>query len=447
LNITTESLPNRQVNLVIAMDEKETRQAMQRAARNISKQVNIPGFRKGKAPYDRILQQFGEDTIRQEAAEVLVEEVYEKALEQEGIEPYTPADLDKVDLEPTITFTFTVPLRPIVKLGDYDGYRLKYKEPKVSKKDVQEALENIRLQNAILELADRPVAMGDGAVVSILAKIGDERVIDGDRIHVLVEADSVYPAPGFAQAIEGMAAGDERTFSLALPDDFPREPMRGQEAEFSVKMIEVYDQTIPDLDDDLARTVGKFDSLKELERQVKDRLLHTAKREVEQGYAEQVLKDLVEQAQIEYPPVLLERELDATVAEVERRVKQETKLSLDDYLRFQNKTMETLREELTEAAETRLEQALFLGEVAKQEGFEATEAELQAQVEAMSAPWGVRADEMRRSLNSEKGQRALRNRMLTDKAMLKLTLIAKGEADKADEPEEEPANEESKEEA
>ena len=342
----------------------------------------------------------------------------------------------------------TVPLNPVVDSGDYHSYRLKYKEPKVGKKDVQEALENIRLQNAILELVERPVALGDGAVVSILAKVGDERVIDGDRVHVMVEADSAYPAPGFAQEIEGMAAGDERAFSLALPDDFPREPMRGLEAEFWVKMVEVYDQIVPALDDDLARTVGKFDSLKELEKQVKDRLLHAAKREAEQKYATQVLEALVEDAQIEYPPMLLERELDATVAEVERRVKQETKLSLDDYLRFQNKTMEALREELTEGAETRLKQALFLGEVAKREDFEATDAELRAQVEAMSAPWGVRADEMRQSLNSEKGQRALRNRLLTDKAMLKLTLIAKGEADKtdvkseADEPKEEPASKE-----
>ncbi len=428
MNITTEPLESHQLRLVIEMDEEETQQAMQRAARRISKQVNIPGFRKGKAPYNLVLQRFGEDTVRKEAAEAVVEEAYDEALKQKEIEPYASAELEKVDLDP-ITFTFTVPLRPTVDPGDYRDYRLKCKQVRISKKQVQEALEDIRMQNAILELVERSVQMGDGAVVRITAMVDGEELIKGDHVHIMVEAGGTYPAPGFAEAILGMASGDERTFTLTLPDEFPREDVRGQAAEFSVKMMEVYDQTIPDLDDDLARTAGSFDSLKELEKQIKEQLRQSAKQQADQAYTEQMLSNLLEQAQIEYPPVMIERELDNAVEEVERIVRREAKLSLEDYLRLQNKTMEEQREELRPSAEGRLKRALLLREIAQLEELDVDEEEIHTQIEAMSAPWGVRAEEVRTSLSSDAGQQAVRSRLLADKALQRLIAIAKGEAD------------------
>jgi trigger factor len=235
----------------------------------------------------------------------------------------------------------------------------------------------------------------------------------------------------------GMATGDERTFTLALPDDFPREDLRGREAEFSVKMVEVYDQTIPELDDDLARTVGNFDSRKELEKQVKERLLQAAQQEADQEYATQVIEGLIEQAQIAYPPMMLERELDDAIKEFEQVVKRDAKLSLEDYLRLQGKTLEELREELEPSAETRLKRALLVTEVAQLEKLDVDEEEIHSEIETMSARWGVRSEEVRTSLSSDAGQRAVRSRLLADKAVQRLVAIAKGEADQQNEAEEE----------
>jgi trigger factor len=202
-------------------------------------------------------------------------------------------------------------------------------------------------------------------------------------------------------------------------------------------MVEVYDQTIPELDDDLARTVGNFDSLKELEKQVKEQLLQPAQQEADQKYAEQVIEDLVEEAQIEYPPVLLERELDDAVKDAEQVVKRDAKLSLEDYLRLQDKTMEELRKELEPSAEARLKRALLLGEVAQLEELDVDEEEIHARIEAMSAPWGVRSEEVRKSLSSDSGQRAVRSRLLANKAVQRLVAIAKGEGSEGQTGEEE----------
>jgi trigger factor len=428
LQITTETLENRQLRLTIEVDDERARQAMRRAARQIARQVNIPGFRKGKAPYELIVQRYGEDMIRREAADKLVEAVYREALEQEGITPYTSGALDEVDLHP-ITFRFIISLPPTVELGDYRGYRLKPRKVRVYKKQVQQALEQMREQNAILELVERPAALGDGVVIDLVGRTAEGvEFLKTDDLHMLLDAESTNPAPGFAEAVVGMEAGEERTFTLTLPADFPRGDLRAQGAEFTVRMREVYDSTLPDLDDDLARTVGNFDSLKELEQHVREQLRRAAQEEADEEYATQVVEDILEQAQVEYPPVMLEEELDTIVGEFERAVKRDARLSLEDYLRFQGKTVEELREESKPRAATRLRRALVLGEVVRLEGLEVGEEELGAHIEEVSVAWGARADEVRASLNSDAARQAVRSRLLVNKAVQRLVAIAKGEA-------------------
>jgi trigger factor len=428
LRVTTESLDNRQLRLIIEVDEERTQQAMGRAARQIARQVNIPGFRKGKAPYEVIVQRYGEDTVRQEAAEVLVGEVYREAVEQEEIKAYAPGILEEVELDP-VTFQFTISLPPVLDLGDYRDYRLKPRTVRVYKKEIQRTLEDIRKEHAIFDPVQRPVSLNDGALIDVVGRTAAGiEFLKQDSVRILLEVDDDEPAPGFVEALVGMAPDEERTFTLTLPSDFPQEELRGQEAEFTVKMLEVYESTLPELDNDLARTVGSFDSFKELEAHVKDQLRQEAQRLADQEYREQVLNDLLEQAQIEYPPDLLNEELDASVAEVERTVTRETKLSLEDYLRFQNMTVEDLREDLRPQAVARLRRALMLGEIVRLEGIEVDETEVSTQIEAVSAPWGVRAEEVRASLSSDRGREAMQSRLLANRAVERLVAIAKGEA-------------------
>jgi trigger factor len=428
LEITTETLENRQLRLTIKVDEERSERAMRQAARQISRQVNIPGFRKGKAPYELIVQRYGEDTVRKEAAEILAEAVYRETLKEKEITPYAPGALDDVSLDP-MTFNFTISLPPTVELGDYRAYRLQDEKVRVHEEEVEQAIEKIREQNAILELVERPAALGDGIVIDLVGQTAEGvEFLKADGLRMLLDAESTDPAPGFAEAIVGMEAGEARTFTLTLPADFAREEYRGQEAEFTVKMTEVYASTLPELDDDLARTVGNFDSLKELEQHVRDRLQQAVQGKADEEYAQHVLQDVLKQAQVEYPPVMLEETLDEMVKEMERAVKQQARLALEEYLRFQGKTMEDLQEELEPSAEARLKRALVLGEVVRLEGLDVDKEEIGAHIEEVSTPWGIRADEVRASLESATGQQAVRSRLLANKAVQRLVAIAKGEA-------------------
>jgi trigger factor len=428
LKIATEPLENRQLQLTIEVDEERAQQAMRRVARQIARQVNIPGFRKGKAPYELIVQRYGEDTVRQEAVEMLAEEVYREALKQEDIRPYASAALDEVVLQP-VTFKFTVPLPPTVELGDYRDYRLKPRKVRVYKKEVRQALERIREQNAILEPIDRPVALEDGVVMDLVGRTTEGvEFLRADDARMLLDTESTDPAPGFAEAIVGMEAGEERTFTLGLPVDFPQEELRGQEAEFTVRVTEVYESTLPELDDDLARTVGNFDSLEALEKQVKEQIRQVAQEKADEEYTTQVLEAILEQAQVAHPPEMLEDTLDDVVEEFERAVKQEARLSLEDYLHLQGQSMEDLREELEPRATARLKRGLVLGEITMREGLEVTEEEIGAHIEDVSARWGARADEVRASLSSGAGRQSVHSRLLADKAVQRLVAIARGEA-------------------
>jgi len=429
LKITTESLENRQLALTIEVDEERTQQAMRRMARQIAKQANIPGYRKGKAPYDVIVRRLGEDTIRAEAADALAQEVYRETVEQEKIDFYTAGVLDDATLDP-ITFKFIIPLRPTVSLGDYRDYRLEPPQVEVAQEDVQQTLETIREQHALLEPVDRPAALSDVVTVDLAGQTVDGVVfIKEDGVRIVLDATRTDPAPGFAEAVVGMKADEERTFTLTLSDGFPREELRGQEAEFVAKLTEIHKRTLPALDDDLARTVGNFDSFEELEEHVRGQLQQAARGKADDEYVAQVMKAILEQAQVEYPPAMLEESLDETVKDFERALKQETRLSPEDFMRLQGKAADELREELKPQAAARLKRALVLGEIVHLEGLEVNEQEISAHIKEISAAWGDRADEVRASFDSDEAQQAMRSRLLGDKAVQRLVAIAKGEAE------------------
>ncbi len=421
MKISTESLGNRQLTLTVELDEERANRARRRAARWVSKEVNIPGFRSGKAPYSVVVQRYGEEVIIRKIADMLTEEIFKEAVEKEGIEGVTPGELKDINLHP-LTFVFIVSLPPIIDLGNYREYRLPYSEVTVSNEDLWDALEDIREQNAILEPVERPVEDGDVIVLDLMGQVDDELVFEEDESEILVGAEEVVP--GLFDAIVGMEIGEERTFELTLPADFPRADLQGKDATFTVEMIEVYNRILPELDDDLARTVGKFDTFEGLEAKVRGRLLETAQKEADGEYASQIMEDIVSQAQVEYPPILIEKKLDKMVSNFEQSVKQQYHLSMEDYLRIQGQTVENLRKGARPEAEASLKQSLVLGEVVKREGLEVTSGEMEELVGEISA-------EQRRSLTDEEIE-SVRNSVLGDKALQRLVAIAKGEAPELD---------------
>lgn len=428
MKITTESAGERELLLTIEIDEERVERARKRTARQISRDVEIPGFRKGKAPYDVVVQRLGPRVVRQELVTTLAEDVYREALEAEEVVPYAPGTLEDTSFDP-LTLTFRVPLSPEVDLGDYQDYRLEPPEVDVPAEMLEEALEGIRQQNAVLAPLDRPAAEGDLLVGELIGRLSEGmEFLHEEEARILLDSEEGPAIPGLIDGLIGLEQGEERTFTLVMPEDFESEQLAGQEAEFEVRVEHVYERILPELDDDLARTVGNYDTFEEMEASVRERLKENQRAQAEGRYAEDVLADIIEQAEISYPPMMLEEALDDAVENYEHQIEHHEHMRMEDYLRIQGKTMEDVREELLPDVKGSLERSLVLGEIVDQEGLEVSDEALDVQIAESAEQYGERAEEVRAVLSAPEGRRNVRNRMLANRAVEQLVAIAKGEA-------------------
>ena len=426
MKITTEDLGERQIMLTIEVDEERVDRALRGEARKLGKEYNIPGFRRGRAPYSVILQRFGREALLQEALDDLAQEVYVESLESENLEPYDIGDLEDVQLDPLV-LKLRVPLRPVVELGDYRELRIEPPAVKVDSDALDTELERLRQDNAMLEPAgERPAQMGDWVSLEIQAKAGDEILLHEETYEWVLGDEDREIEVGFADQIVGMATGDENAFELALGDQWGDE-RTGQEGRFEVTLLELRARIVPELDDDLARTVGDFDTFEELKQDVEHRLEEDAQREADAQYAEETVDALVSSATIEYPPDLLEDQIDDLAKDVERRLEPQG-VSLEDYYKLSGQTEEAFRESMKPRAEAILKRGLALGELAQEEHLDVEGDEIQQRIARMSSSWGERAGEVREVLSAPESLRSIASTLMTDKAVQRLMAIARGEA-------------------
>ena len=428
MKVTAERLENCQVELTIEVDEERVEQELRRTARRVSKRRRIPGFRPGRAPYDAVLRFFGKDALYREALEDLGQAVFKEALEKEGIEPFAQAELMDVRLEPMV-LKMVVPVAPIVELGDYRQLRLTPPEVTVNDEEVEAALKRIQAQHSQWQPVERPVQLGDQAIVDIESTVEGEVVLSNQARALLLRAEPPYPVPGFNEQIVGMDIGEDREFDLTYPENLANEKLAGKESHFKVHLHDLKELVLPEMDDDLAKTVGDFETFDDLKAKVREGLQAEAEREAESRFASEVLTATVERAWIEFPPVLLERELDSLLEEQDRVLRQRQSLTLDNWLEINKKSKEEYRDELCPRAAERLKRGLALGKVVELEGITVEEEEVGAQIERMSLPFGEQADKARDVFSSPDNVRSIASDLLTSKALQRLMAIARGEVE------------------
>lgn len=448
LKIESEDLESRQAQLTIELPDNRVEQAMRSAAKRLGKDTRIPGFRPGKAPYNVLVNKFGEEIIFEEALEQLGQEVYRQALDETELEPYAPGSLDEVVSRDPLVLRYTVPLAPEVDLGEYREIRIDFEEPSVDDSSVDQYMEDLRQRQALIEPADRPVQIGDVVVVDISGEMRDDdsedsKLLDEKGFSILAEEDYSWPIPGIAQHLEGLEAGGEKQFEYTFPDDYANEEMRGKTADFHLVVQEVKSRLVPEWTDDLAKNVGDFEDLLSLRIQIRKNLESDAERQSKATYASEVMDALVEGASIQYPPVLLKNETMDMVRELEQRLRAQN-LSLEDYYKIEGKTEEELLEEFEPQAEQRLKRALALGKVVELEKVEVNESDVDAEIDRLVSSFTTDGDKesARKVFDNPVGRQRINLDLISDKAVERLLLIAKGEADKIEETDEESVKDE-----
>lgn len=438
LKIDTQPNDNCTLTMTVEVPDERVKPALEAAARKISKRYPVPGFRPGKAPLATVMRQFGEQALYESAIDELGQKVYEEALDQAKIDAYGPGALEHLELKPLV-LKFNVPLKPEVDLGDYRALRLPYEAPVVPEDQFNRVIEDLRDRQAVLEPVERPAALGDVTSLDVNGFLHEglnpsDFLLSDKDVSVQLDESAEWPMPGFTAQVVGMSVGETKKFDLAFADDYSNDSLRGQTAHFEVTCKEVKSRTRPELNDDFAREVGEYQTLDELKIKIREDLQKQAERQSEREYSDQALNQLVEQAKINYPSILLNQEVDDLLHDLDHRLR-EQRLTLEDYLKIENKTQEQLREDYKPRAEERLKRALVLGRIVEREKLEVKPGEVAEQTEKLATLWGERAHEMRQFLTSDNSRRSMTVDMLTDKAAKRLAAIARGEEIPMPEPE------------
>ncbi len=431
MRITTETLPQRQVALTIEVGPERVEQAMRQVARRFAERYDIPGFRRGKAPYEVILRTFGRETIFEEAVEVLTQEVYREALDQLGLDPYGPGRLERLTPDP-LTFRVIVPLKPEVRLGDYRSLRIPYEPPEPTEEEMKEVLERLRRDNAIIEpLSEGTAEPGMMVTVALRARDAEGKTVLDDEFSFVLDQEEP-PLPGLRDRILGMALGETRSFELPWPGD----EARILQVEATLTGLSRY--MLPELDDALAQTVGDFETLEELKAKIRRDLAAHKRRQYDAEYAERALEALVNQAEVEFPPQMLEEEIDELVQDLEAALRRRGK-DLESYLKERNQTLEALREEFRPEAERRIRRGLVLYQLAQEEGLSVPEEAVEAEAQALRGRLQASEEAWRRL--APRVLASIRSRLLASRALERLAAIARGEEEAAPVAEGAPASE------
>jgi trigger factor len=433
LKIDKEELEDRRVRLTVEVPGDRLETAMHAAARQLGNRTRIPGFRPGKAPYKMIVQRLGEETVFEEALEALGQEIYRQVLEEAELDPYAPGSLDEVISRSPLTLRYTVPLQPEVRLGDYKAIRLPFEEPEVQDEAVDLTVDQLRQRQAKIEHVDRALQSSDVAVLDVHGRLrepkeGEEALLDEHGVSVLMAEGTDWPIPGIAGHLLGVQAGAEKVIEYTFPEDYRNESLRGRSAEFRVKVNEVKSRSVPDLTDELARSMGDFADVMDLKLKVRKSLIEDAKRQSQSDYAQAVVGAVAAGATVSYPPQVLEEELRGVLEDLDRRLKAE-RLSLADYLKIEKKTEEELKKELEPKAVERVRRALVLSQVVEEEDLSVEDQEITATLDSFVAPLKERAEEVRKAIDTPAGRRKIAVDILTDKAIARLVAIARGEGE------------------
>ena len=425
MKVTNEKTENSQAFLTIEMEPDEVEESLERSYYRLVKKTKIPGFRKGKAPRAILERYIGKENLLEDALNSLLPEAYEKAIEEQKIEAFAQPRIEVAQTDPVI-FKVAVPLTPTIKLGDYHHIQVTPEPVELTEDDVSATIEQLRHQQATWEPAERPVDFNDLVVLDIESNIEDKPLVNQKGAQYQVLHDLPLPAPGFAEQLVGMKRDEEKEFKLQFPSDYPRSELAGKEPSFKVRVTEIKQEKLPELNDEFAKEISPdFKSLDLLREKVSTDLKLRAEEKARIDFEERIIAAIVDITELEFPPILVEREIDQLINQQLRRWQMGGK-GLEEYLGSINKTEEELRQELHPLATKRVTRSLTLGKIAEEEKFKVSDPEISAEIENIIKSTTENKDKLNKFLNTPPAHKSIEQVLITRKTIQRLVEIAKG---------------------
>ncbi|AUS08391.1 trigger factor [Laceyella sacchari] len=416
--------------LTVEADAQKVAEALDQAFKKVVKQVNIPGFRKGKVPRPIFEKRFGVEALYQDALDILLPEAYEAAVNETGIEPVDRPEIDIEQLEKGMPLIFkaTVTVKPEVTLGEYKGLEVEDKDFSVKPEDVDAELERMRKQQGQLEaIEDGVVENGDRVIIDFEGFVDGKAFEGGKAEQYTLEVGSGTFIPGFEDQLVGMKVGEEKDVNVTFPEEYHAEELKGKPATFKVKLHEIKRLNLPELDDEFAQDVSEFDTLAELKADIEKNLNERAAKEKENYIRNELVELASEKAEVEIPEVMIENEAENMLHQFEQRLMQQG-LNLDLYAQFTGQDKDALKAQFKDDAGKRVRANLVLEAIAKAENIEVTEADIEQEIQEMAKEMSREADEVRRILEAQNALESVKEQLRVKKTIDLLVSQSKNKA-------------------
>lgn len=379
MKVAAQEIENSQVVLDIEVEDERLERAVDQAYRRIVQRINVPGFRKGKAPRALVERMVGREALVEDAVEQLVPQVVEDAVKQQELVMVARPNLEVISTEP-LQVKATVPVQPKVELGDYKSLSIEATPAEVTDEQVDRVISRLQESNATYEPVERGVELTDRISMDITATSGETTIMETKDAEYVVDPDGIQPAEGFAEALVGQNPEETKTYTLKLPEDYRNKELAGQDAVFTVTVNWVKAKVLPPLDDDFASVVGtEFESMDALRTAIQENLSAREEHERRMAHEELVVNSVVDQASLDLPPQLVEEEAGRLVQQLAQNLERQG-IPLQTYLRFTQKTEEQFRVEMMAQAERSVRRSEVLNAVALAEGVEITDDEIHEQL-------------------------------------------------------------------
>ena len=416
-----EVLEENKVLMKVEVPAEDIQKAIDRAFRDIAREVFIPGFRKGKAPRRVLQARLGMEAIYEEVKQSNLPDYFEEALEQLGIEPIGEPDIDVDEIEveegKPLVFEATLEIVPQVILEEYKGIEVEKPDEEVSEEEVDEALDSMRDKFAQLEVASgKKLTDGDFALIDFTGTVNDQPFEGSSANDYMLELGSENIWPEFNQELKDKRKGDILDVKVKMPEQLPDEDMAGKVASFKVIVKEVKVKKLPEADDDFAKEASKFDTLQELKDDIRSKMEEAKKARAEEMVRMQALEKLTESLEVDVPEKMVEDYSNRRRAELEARLASRG-ISLDSYLKAMDYTEKRMQEELAEEAERFIKSEMILDAVVQAEGLEVSDEELDSEIKKTAEMLGIAPEEYRKMIEEREGMRGLREELLRRNAL------------------------------
>lgn len=388
-----------EVKLEFTVEAQKFEEAIQDVYKKNAKYFNIPGFRKGKAPFKMVEKAYGIQIFYEDAFNEIAGEAYVKGLEDNKIEAVSKPEIDikQIEAGKDLIFTAVVQTKPEVTLGDYKGIELKKVEYNVTDKDVEHELEHIAEHNArLVAVEDRPVEKGDTVVIDFEGFVDGKAFEGGKAENHELEIGSGKFIPGFEDQIVGMKIDEDRDIKVTFPEEYPAKELEGKEATFKIKLHEIKKKELPEINDEFAKDASEFDTLEDWKKSIREKQEKAneskAKFEMEDAAIETVCKN----AKVDIPSGMIETQLDNMEKDITSRLNYQG-MNLDQYLQMIGKTKKEFRDENKEQAEKQVKTSLVLEAIMKDAKVEVTEEEIDAKIKEMAEMYGQKEEEVKQN--------------------------------------------------